>query len=94
MGGAGVESRAADAFGAERSSVWRRLRGGDAATPRRVAGIVGFLSALVVWVESEAFHGFAGKLVGLAVLLVPAIAVERSYKARRRRKQERLLPPL
>jgi hypothetical protein len=94
MGGAGVERRAADAFGVEPSSFWRRLRGGNAATPRRVAGTVGSLSALVVWVGSEAFAGFTGKLLGVAVLLVPAIAVERSYKARRRRRQEQLLPPL
>ncbi len=90
---AGVQSEAADAFGVRPSPWWKRMRGADAAAPNRVAGMVGFVTAFVLWGEGEAFHGFAGRLLGVAVLLVPGFAVERFYKARRRRRREQLLPP-
>ena len=84
---------AADAFGVERPAWHRRLWARDAATPKRVGAAVAGVSALIVGFGGPLVHhspiGFV--LVAL-VLLVPGWALERHYRARRRRERERLLP--
>jgi hypothetical protein len=89
----GPEHRAAEAFGAEPPSFWQRwFRGSDSAAPRPVARTITFVSGLIVLAVGT--HGFAAA-VGVALVLgVPGALVERIYRARRRREQEQLLPPL
>ena len=83
---------AADAFGREPPSFWQRLRGADSAAPKRATGAVAFVTGFVLLAIGSAGHGIAAKLGAVFVLVVPGAALERFYRARRRRKQEELLP--
>ncbi len=94
MGEAGAEHQAADAFGREPPSLWRRwFRGGESAAPKWAAKAVGATTAGLLLIASGALHDRAAKLAAFVVLAVPGVALERFFKARRRRERERLLPP-
>jgi hypothetical protein len=90
VGEAGSD-QAAEAFGREPVSFWRRqFLGVESAAPKRVTRIVAGVSGLVVLLMGG--HGLAGALVVVFVLVVPGAMVERFFKARRRRRREELLP--
>jgi hypothetical protein len=87
------ESQAADAFGVERASFWDRARGNESAAPKHATRAVAVVTGVVLLVASADLHTTAAKVGAFIVLAVPGLALERFYKARRRRRQEQLLPP-
>lgn len=86
--------QAADAFGFEPAPWWRRLWRDDSVAPKRPARTIAVVTGLILLLLTGVVHG-AGEKLGVFVLLaVPGFALERFYRARRRRAQEQLLPPL
>jgi Flp pilus assembly protein TadB len=81
----------ADPFGEELPSWWQRLRGQDRATPKRVDRWVGGVAGLLIWAVS--LHSPFAFLIVPAAALLPSWVLERHYRARRRREQERILRP-
>jgi hypothetical protein len=84
-------SAPADPFGEEPPSWWGRLRGRDRATPKRVDRWVGGVVGLLLWAAT--FHSPLAFVIVPVAALVPSWAVERWYRARRRREREQILPP-
>ena len=96
MGEAPVrQAPAAHAFGVERPPASHRavrwLRGSDRTTPKSVDRWVGGTIGLIVWATT--LHSPFAFLIVPAGSYVPSWALERFYRARRRRQEERLLPP-
>jgi Flp pilus assembly protein TadB len=93
-----MEQRAApparEAFGVEPEPLRKRLLAREAAAPKGVVHTVAAVSGGLAVLLGGAMNGIPfGFLIAVLVLGVPTWALERHYRARRRREREQLLPP-